>query len=89
MVTLIQYLTIISKMYKFEQIALKNLKPMLSQKSQMSIDKTGCSVDYGRAMKPFFYRNPKLLGLGRQFGQIHFGAFRVFSNDLSAPISVL
>jgi hypothetical protein len=26
------------------------------------------------------------LGLGRQFGQIHFGAFGEFSADLSAPI---
>ena len=37
----------------------------------------------------FFHRNPKLLGLGRQFGQINFGAFGVFSADLSAPILVL
>jgi hypothetical protein len=29
-----------------------------------------------------FHRNPKLLG--RQFGQIHFGTFGVFSTDLSA-----
>ena len=27
----------------------------------------------------FFHRNPKLLGLGRQFGQINFEAFGVFS----------
>ena len=26
----------------------------------------------------FFHRNPKLLGVGRQFGQINFGAFGVF-----------
>jgi hypothetical protein len=39
-------------------------------------------------MKPFFYQNPKLLGLGRQFGQIKFGAFGVFSANLSAPILV-
>ena len=37
----------------------------------------------------FFHRNPKLLGLGRQIGQINFGAFRVFSANLSAPILVL
>ena len=37
----------------------------------------------------FFHQNPKLLGLGRQFGQINFGAFGVFSTDLSAPILVL
>ena len=34
----------------------------------------------------FFHRNPKFLGLGRQIGQINFGAF---STDLSAPILVL
>ena len=37
----------------------------------------------------FFHQNPKLLGLGRQIGQINFGAFGVFSNNLSAPILVL
>ena len=36
----------------------------------------------------FFHRNPKLLGLGKQFGQINFGAFGVFSANLSAPILV-
>ena len=36
----------------------------------------------------FFNWNPKLLGLGWQFGQINFGAFGVFSADLSAPILV-
>ena len=44
----------------------------------------------------FFHRNPKLLGLGRQFGKINlflytvtnFGAFGVFSADLSAPTLV-
>jgi hypothetical protein len=30
-------------------------------------------------MKPFFHRNPKLLGLGRQIEQINYGAFGVFS----------
>ena len=33
-------------------------------------------TDYGRPMKPFFHRNPKLLGLSRQFEQINFGYFR-------------
>ena len=37
----------------------------------------------------FFHQNPKLLGLGRQFGHINFGTFGVFSVDLSAPIFVL
>ena len=36
----------------------------------------------------FFHRNPKLSGLGRQFGQINFVAFGVFSADLSAPILI-
>ena len=36
----------------------------------------------------FFHQNPKLLDLGRQFGQINFGAFGVFLADLSAPILV-
>ena len=41
---------------------------------------------YGRPMKPFFHQNSKLLCLGRQIGQINFGAFGVFSAELSAPI---
>ena len=36
-----------------------------------------------------FFRNPKLLGLDRQFGQINIGAFGVFLAHLSAPILVL
>ena len=36
----------------------------------------------------FFHPKAKLLGLGRQFGQISFGAFGVLSADLSAPILV-
>ena len=43
-------------------------------------------TDYGHQIKPFFHQNPKRLGLGRQFGQISFGAFGVFSADFSAPI---
>ena len=31
-----------------------------------------------------FHQNPKRFGLGRQFGQIHFESFGVFSNNLSA-----
>ena len=34
----------------------------------------------------FCHRNSKFLGLGRQFGQLNFGAFGVFSANLSAPI---
>jgi hypothetical protein len=37
----------------------------------------------------FFHRNSKLLGLGRQIVQMNFGAFGVFSADLSAPTLVL
>ena len=37
----------------------------------------------------FFNQNPKLLDLGRQIGQINFGAFGVFLANLSAPILVL
>ena len=44
-----------------------------------------CITDY----EAFFHRNSKLLGLGRQFGQIHFGAFGGISANLSAPILVL
>ena len=47
-----------------------------------------CTTDYRRPMKPFFHRNSKLLSLGRQFGQINFGAFGVFLANLSAPILV-
>ena len=35
--------------------------------------------------KAFFHWNPKLLGLGKQIGQINSGAFEVFSAKLSAP----
>ena len=40
-------------------------------------------------LEAFFHRNTKLLGLDRQFGQINFGAFGVFSVNLSVPILVL
>ena len=36
----------------------------------------------------FFFKNPKLLGLGRQIGPKSFGAFGVFSAKLSALILV-
>ena len=39
--------------------------------------------------RELFFENPKLLGLGRQIGSKTFGAFGVFSADLSAPIFVL
>jgi hypothetical protein len=37
----------------------------------------------------FFHQNPKLMGFGRQFGQMNFSAFGVFLADSSAPILVL
>ena len=37
-------------------------------------------------MKPIFYQNPKLLGLGRKFWKVDFGALGLFLADLSAPI---
>jgi hypothetical protein len=37
------------------------------------------------AQSSLFHRNPKRLGMGRQFGQVNLGAFGVFSADLSAP----
>ena len=37
----------------------------------------------------FYHRNPKLLGLGRQIGQVNSGEFEVYSAELSAPILVL
>ena len=47
-------------------------------------------MDYGRpnCNEAFSHRNPNILGLGRQFGQVHFTAFGVFSADLSAPILI-
>ena len=46
------------------------------------------NVDHGLRTpnEAFFHRNPKLLGLDRQFGQIHFGAIGLFSANLSTPI---
>ena len=43
-------------------------------------------TDYGRPMKLFFI---EIQNLGRQIGQIHFGAFGVFLANLSAPILIL
>ena len=47
------------------------------------------ATDYERPIQPFIHKNPKVLGLGRHFGQINYAAFGVFSADLSAPILVL
>jgi hypothetical protein len=61
-----------------------NLPKQLGQRSMKR-------KDHGLRMpnKAFFHKNPKLLGLSRQCGQINFEAFGVFSADLSAPILVL
>jgi hypothetical protein len=55
---------------------------------ESQLDDTG---SHGLRMpnETFFHRNPKLLGLGTQFGQINSGAFGVFLADISAPILVL
>ena len=42
--------------------------------SKITLEK---SMDYGRPMKPFFHRNPKLLGFCRQIGQMNSEAFGV------------
>ena len=44
------------------------------------------STGYGHPMKPFFI---EVLGLGRQFRQINFGAFSAFLADSSPPMLVL
>ena len=36
----------------------------------------------------FFHQNPKLLGLGRQFGQINVWAFRVFRPIYQHPLAM-
>ena len=40
-------------------------------------------------MKPFFYQNPKLFGLVRQFGQINFGAYSQFISAHFGTVSPL
>ena len=57
--------------------------------NHISLHSLDVFTDYGWSMKLFFNRNPELLGMGRQFGQINFGAFGVFWADLSGPILVL
>ena len=47
-----------------------------------------CNSQNHGLWKPFFHRNPKLWGLGRQIEWINSGAFGVISADLSAPILV-
>ena len=52
------------------------------------IDPLSGLTDYGHPERAFF-KNLKLLGLGRHFGLKCFEAFVVFSAGLSAPILVL
>ena len=50
------------------------------------------STDYGHIWIPrdtYFFKNTKLLGLGRQIGLKSFESFMVFSTDLSAPILII
>ena len=62
-------------------------KQYVNFKFQLDI---GIAVEHGLRTpnEAFFHRNPELLGLGRQIGQINAGAFRVLSPELSAPILV-
>ena len=59
------------------QIAESKARQNVANDAHVCIFNEDCTatMDYGRLMKPFFHRNPILLCLGRQFGQIHFGAF--------------
>ena len=62
--------------------------------SRTSISETGQTFIHplihglGTPNEAFFHWNSELLGLGRQIGQIDFGAFGVLSAKLSAPIWV-
>ena len=38
-----------------------------------------CITDYGRPITPFFIETQNFLGLGRQIGQMNFGAFGTVS----------
>ena len=60
----------------------RELRTFLTNGLQMMLT----NMDFGHPMKSFFIEIPKLLDLGRQFGQINLGAFGVFSDNLSAPI---
>ena len=45
-------------------------------------------TEYGRPMKPFFNRNPELLGLGKQIGQI-WGIWGIFGQTISAHFGTM
>ena len=55
----------------------------------LSLKKLNLTLKIGQLLRPRnmdsqwrIHRNPKLLGMGRQFGQINYGAFGVFLADL-------
>ena len=45
---------------------------LLSALKMCKTNRMGLNTEYGSPMKHFFHQNPKLLGLGRQIGQINF-----------------
>ena len=63
-----------------------NLLPFLDSRYIFCRRKFGYCHVLRTPNEAFFHQIPKLLGLGRKFGQINFGAFGVFSANLSAPI---
>ena len=77
----------------FRYLNLKDCYQMITSNSLLLLQAPNFCYPYSHGLRTpneaFFHQNPKLLGLGRQFGQINFGAFAVFSNNLSAPILVL
>ena len=72
----------ISWQYETFSATIRKLKDFMTRESFF------CTHGLRTPNEAFFHRNPKLLGLGRQLVQINFGAFGVFSADLSAPILV-
>ena len=46
------------------------------------------TADYRHINEAFFHRNPKLLGMDRQYGPINFGTFTVFWADFLVTILV-
>ena len=62
---------------------------LILNSNNVSLDRNS-STDYKRPMKPFFIEIPNFWpGVGRQFGQIYFGAFVILLVNLSAPMLVL
>ena len=63
------------------------MSSLTALESDKALNDFGSPTDYGCPMKPFFIKIHKLLGLGRQIGQINFGVFRVFSAKLKVSKS--